>query len=314
MTLARLSVVLYVFLHLLCVRSDEGVAIPDDETLLIQYQTTMDHRSSDDDATMSEHLAAELLSILTTSPDVSKVGPVQLVCKQLSTWFAPLTKWLDTTMNQSHQNIDAVLHESLVIQEHYLKVLRNTTNKVNIRLTKIEDTLKKIMITGGPFETRVMQALAPMDLGSQLHLDKYKVVKPGVGKNETFYSLLMKGLFKKLNEDIHKGGLKARMDVTWAIKEFEDGLETGVTDTEKFWQTVTARLEHLTGTLSNDMAIVMPAECSSVYEEPLTTANKTIDAIENHLQIKLKKLAMGIREAAGILRSLTHDELNGLRE
>jgi len=296
------------------VSSEHVGATPDDKTWLIQFQSTVDRRSSDNDGVMSESLAAELLPILTTAPNVSDVGPVQLVCKQLSTWFAPLTKWLDTTMNQSHQNIDAVLHESLVIQEHYLKVLRNTTNKVNIRLTKIEDTLKKIMITGGPFETRVMQALAPMDLGSQLHLDKYKVVKPGVGKNETFYSLLMKGLSKKLNEDIHKGGLKARMDVTWAIKEFEDGLETGVTDTDKFWQTVTARLEHLTGTLSNDMAIVMPAECSSVYEEPLTTANKTIDAIENHLQIKLKKLAMGIHEAAGILRALTHDEMNGLRE
>jgi len=314
MTLARLSVALSVVLHLFCVGIRQGVAIPDDEMLLIQVQTAMDHRSMDNGATMSENLAAELRPILTMFPNMSKMmDPVQGVCKQLSKWFSPLTSWLDTTMNESHQNIDRVLNESLVIQERFLKGLSNTTTHVNIRLQMMEEAFKHAMLPGGPVETKITAALAPLDLGSLLHLDKYKVVRPDVGKNATFYDLLLKGLFKRLDDDIHKDGLKARTDVTSAIMKFENGLEARVTEQESFWKNMTSNLEHLTGILSTDMAAVMPAHCSSVYEEPLGTANKTIDAIEKNLQIKLHKLATGIHEAAGALKSLAHSKKHDLK-
>jgi len=314
MTFSRISVAFCITAPLLCMGSEHAGAAPDDNTWLIQFQTTMDHRSSDNHKVMSENLAAELRPILTTFPNMSKtMDPVQGVCKQLSKWFSPLTSWLYTTMNESHQNIDKVLNESLVIQERFLKGLSNTTTHVNIRLQMMEEAFKHAMLPGGPVETKITAALAPLDLGSLLHLDKYKVVRPDVGKNATFYDLLLKGLFKRLDDDIHKDGLKARTDVTSAIMKFENGLEARVTEQESFWKNMTSNLEHLTSILSTDMAAVMPAHCSSVYEEPLGTANKTIDAIGNNLQIKLHKLATGIHEAAGALKSLTQSENHDLK-
>lgn len=305
----RISLAFYAIAPLLYASSGQLGAVPQDETWLIQFQTTMDRRSSDNDAVMSENLAAELMPILSTLPNMSRIAaadPVQAICKQVDNWLSPLTRWLNITLNESHKNIDTVLNDSLVMQENVLKVLRNKTSTWNKDLSKAEVVFSAAMLPGGVVEKQVMKALAPMNLGSLLHLDRYKVAKPDVGKNATFYDLLMKGLLEKLRVGLNETDRRAKENATKSFEQLEASLQAGVEQMELFGKKIGVSLGNLTGTLSKDMEAVVPGACSSVYEQPIGNANKTIDDIENNLQIKLSKLSSGIHEASSLLKAVVH--------
>lgn len=306
MMFVRISTVFCIVAPVLCVSSEHVGATPEDETWLIQFQTTMDHRSSDTDKIMSEDLAAELLPILSKLPNMSKIAaldPVQAICNKIEGWFSPLTNWLNITLNESSQNIDMVLNESLVMQESLLKVLRNKTVQMKKQLRTAEFVFQIGLLPGGPIEKKLLKALAPMNLGDALHLDRYKVAQPA-GGNATFYDLLMKGLVQQLRVGFKETDRKARENATMAIQHLNASMEAGMAEMGLLGQQVGASLANFTGTLSKDMESVMPVDCSSVYEQPIGNANKTIEGIERNIQIKLSNLASGVREATELFKAI----------
>lgn len=306
MTLASLSVVLYVVLHLLCASSGERVVIPDDETMLIQFQTTMDHRSSDEAANMSEHLAAKLLPILTELPNMSKTAtaaldPVHEICNQENMWISPLMSWLRVTLDESSQQIDAILDESLVMEENLLKILRNKTLSVNQQLHFAEVTFSKGLLPGGIVDTRLMRAVAPMNLGGYLHLDRYRVTAPSIGWNATSHNLLMKGLVQKIQAKFNATDRGASANPTEPIKQLTALMQAGMAQMGSRGRAVGVRFANLTGTLSKDMGAVMPLECSSVYDKPIGDANTTIDMLQKSIEMKFTQLTSGVLEATKLL-------------
>mmetsp|Transcript_12541 Transcript_12541/g.24469 ORF Transcript_12541/g.24469 Transcript_12541/m.24469 type:complete len:323 (-) Transcript_12541:48-1016(-) len=314
MTRARLSVALCVVWHLLCMSSDQGGATPDDDTLLIQIQTTMDHRSSGGDVIMSEHVAAELLQMFTNFPDIKKkiarLDPVHEICNQMNKWIRPLTSWLNITLDESSKSMDKILHNSLLMEEAILRILRNKTVSVDKQLRMAEVLFDIGLLPGGTVEKKLMRALAPMNLGGALHLDRYKVSAPAVSGNQSFYELLMKGLVQKMRAGFKEGDRRARENATETIKQLNAQMESGMAQTGLLGKAIGASLANFTGTLSKDMETVMPAECSSVYVKPIGDANATIDSMQRNIQMKVSKIASGVREAIELFKAVVNPDTN----
>jgi len=299
MTLASLSVIFCIVLHLCCVSSDQVVAIPVDMTMLMQYQITTHHGSLDDGSITSEHLAANLLPILTNLPNMSKIAALDpdAICNQMKNYISPLMSWLSITLTESSQQIDTVLNEHMVLEDDLLAILRNKTLSVNRQLRMAEVFFSKGLLPGGVMDTKLMEALAPMNLGGSLHLGRYRVATPSISWNATFHHHLMKNLIQKVRAGFNETDWRERENAKEAIKQLNASMEAGMAQMGSRGRAVGVSLANLTGTLTRDMGAVMPIECLSVYEKPIGDANSTIDGLRRNIKMKLTKLTSGVREA-----------------